>query len=75
MIHLEICKKQKFDQTNKQYMHNPAFVPENDTHKQLCDLDIQTEHLISARTPDLIVINKERELPTFSTLLSRLITE
>ena len=40
-------------------MHNPAPVLENDTHKLLWDFDIQTDHLISARRPDLIIINKK----------------
>ena len=33
VIHWEICKKFKFDHTNKWYLHNPAPAPENDTHK------------------------------------------
>ena len=41
-------------------MHNPASVLENDTHKLLLDFDIQTDHLIPARRPDLIVINKKK---------------
>ena len=41
-------------------MHNPAAVLENDTHTLLWDLDIQTDHLISARRPDLIVINNKK---------------
>ena len=45
---------------NKWYMHNPAAVLENDTHKVLWDFDIQTDHLISARRPDLIVINEKK---------------
>ena len=42
-------------------MHNPASVLENDTHKLLWDFDIQTDHLISARRPDLIIIYKKRK--------------
>ena len=42
-------------------MHNPAPVLENDTHKLLWDFDIQTDHLISARRPDLIIINKKKK--------------
>ena len=42
-------------------MHNPAPVLENDTHKLLWDFDIQTDHLIPARRPDLIIINKKKE--------------
>ena len=41
-------------------MHNPESVPENETHKLLWDFVIKTEHLISARRPDLVIIdNKE----------------
>ena len=46
------------DHTNKCYMHNPASVLEIDTRKLLWDFDIQTDHLISARRPKLIIINK-----------------
>ena len=61
-------------------MHNPALVQENDTHKLLCDFNIQTDHLIPARRPDLIIINKKkkkkkRELAKLLMLLSRLTTE
>ena len=40
-------------------MRNPAPVLENDTHKLLWDFNIQTDHLISARRPDLIIIIKK----------------
>ena len=62
VIHWEMCKKCKFDHTNKWYMHNPTPLLENDTHKRLWDFNIQTDHLIPARRPDLIIINKKREL-------------
>ena len=41
-------------------MHNPAHVLENNTHKPLWDFDIHTNHLISTRRPDLIIINKKK---------------
>ena len=41
-------------------MHNPVPVLENNTHKLLWDFDIQTDHLISARRPGLIIINKKK---------------
>ena len=53
-------KEFEFDHTNKWCMHNPAVVLENDTHKLLWDFNIQTDHLISTRRPDLIVINKKK---------------
>ena len=62
VIDWEMCKKFKFNYTNKWYMHNPASVLENDTHKLLWDFDIQTDHLISARRPDLIIITKKKRI-------------
>ena len=75
VIYWEMCKKFQFDHMNKWYMHNSAPVQENDTHKPLRDFDVQTDYLISARRPDLIIINKKRELAKSWTLLSRLTTE
>ena len=65
VIHLEFCKKLKFDYTYKWYMHNLASILENETHKLLWSFYLQIDHLISARRPDLIIINnnnKKREL-------------
>ena len=43
-------------------MHNPAPVLENDTHKLLWDFNIHTYHLIPARRPYLIIINKKKRI-------------
>ena len=43
-------------------MHNPAPVLENDSHKLLWDFNIQTDHLIPTRRPDLILINKRKRI-------------
>ena len=40
-------------------MHNGASLLENDTHKLVWDFAIQTDHLISTRRPDLIMINNK----------------
>ena len=61
VIHWEMCRKFQFDHTNKWYMYNPAPVLENDTHKLLWDFNIQTDQLIPARRPDLIIINKKKK--------------
>ena len=45
---------------NKWYMHNPGSALENDTDNLLWAFDMQTDHLISARRPDLIIIYKKR---------------
>ena len=61
VIHWWMWEKFKFDHANKWYMRNPAPVLENNTHKLLWEFDIQTYHLILARRPDLIIINKKKK--------------
>ena len=46
-------------------MDKPAPVLENDMHKILCDFNIQTDHLIPARRPDLINKKKKKEKRIF----------
>ena len=61
VINWELCKKLKFHHTNKLYMHNPASVLENETQITMEFCNIQTDHLISARRPDLIIIIFEKK--------------
>ena len=44
-IHWGLCKKLEFEHTNKWYMYKPESVLENETHKSLCDFEIQMDHL------------------------------
>ena len=44
-------------------MHKPEFVLENETHKILLNFEIQTDHLISARRADLMIVYKKENLP------------
>ena len=37
-------------------MHNPESVLENETQNILWDFEIQTDHLISVRRPDLMIL-------------------
>ena len=73
VIHWEMCKKFRFDYTNKWYMHNPLWVLENETHEFLWDFNIKAYQVISTRRPDLIIINK-KNLAKLWTLLTRLTT-
>ena len=59
MFHPELSKKLKFDHMNKCEMRNPESVRENEILNVLLDFEIQTNHLISARRPDLVIINKK----------------
>ena len=48
--------------TNKWYMHSTESILENEKQKFLWDFEIQTNHLISAGWPDLVIINKKKLL-------------
>ena len=43
-------------------MQNPSPVQENNSHKLLWDFNRKTDHLIPARRPDLIIINKRKRI-------------
>ena len=74
VTHWELSKKFKFDHSNKWYMPNPQSVLQNETHKILCDFEIQTDHLISTRRQELVIISKKREPAEQWTLLFQLTT-
>ena len=59
VIHGESCKKLKFEHMNKWCIHYPESVLENKMHKILWDFKIQTDHLISARQPDRVIVYKK----------------
>ena len=51
-------------------MHHQGSVLKNEIHKLLRDYEIQMDHLISTRRPDLVIIDKKRKkeknnLPNF----------
>ena len=63
VIYCQLCKKMKFDYSNKWHMHKPESVLKNETHKLLWHFEIQMDHLILARLPNLVIINKKQNLP------------
>ena len=63
MIQWELCKKLKFDHTIKWYMYNPESFLLNKTDKLIRDFEIQTDHVILVKWPDLVIINKTKNLP------------
>ena len=42
-------------------MHNSESVLDNKMHKFLWDFELQTDNQISARKPDLVIVNKRKE--------------
>ena len=61
VIHWKLCKKFRFYHMNNWYVHNSESVLKNETHKVLWDFEIQTDHRISARRLDVVIVKKERE--------------
>ena len=61
MIHWEVCKKFKFNHTIKWYMYNPESDQKNETFKILWDFEIQTDHLVSPRLPDQVIVKNNKK--------------
>ena len=60
-IHWELCKRVKFVYTTKWYIHKPESILVKEILKIIRDFVIQTDHQISARLPDLIIVNKKKK--------------
>ena len=60
VIYWELYKKFKFDHTNVWYINNPESVLENEMYEILWNFEIQTELLIWAGEPDLMIVNKKK---------------
>ena len=43
VFHLELCKRLKFDNTDRWYIHKLESVPENEIHNTFWVFEIQTE--------------------------------
>ena len=55
----KLARKCNFEAGDKWYEHEPESVLENEDHKILWDFSIQTDHVIEARRPDLVVVAKK----------------
>ncbi|XP_068684561.1 uncharacterized protein [Montipora foliosa] len=58
VVHGDLLGKCGFSRVDKWFEHVPETVLKNNDYKLLWDYNIQTDHKISARRPDLVVINK-----------------
>ena len=59
MIHWELCKKLEYDHTNKEYMHKPLYILENDTNKIIWDFEVET-----ARSYLVLINMREKNWPS-----------
>ena len=60
IVHWKLARKCNFEAGDKWYEHEPESALENEDYKILWDFSIQTDHVIKARRPDLVVVDKER---------------
>ena len=61
VIHWRLCKKYGIDVHKDWYRHEVQPVIETDKVKLLWDMCIQTDHVIQARRPDLVVVDKAKK--------------
>ncbi|XP_068691565.1 uncharacterized protein [Montipora foliosa] len=55
----KLCEKLNLDKKDKWYKDAPNSVREKDEDKLLWDVNIQCDHVIEARRPDIVVVNKQ----------------
>ena len=61
-IHWKLARKCNFEAGDKWYKHEPESVLENEDYKILWDFSIQTDHVIEAQRPDLVVVDKKERI-------------
>ena len=60
IVHWKVARKCNFEVRDKWYEHEPESVLENEDYKILWDFSIQTDHVIEAQKPDLVVVDKKK---------------
>ena len=60
IVHWKLARKCNFEAGDKWDEHELESVLENEDYKILWDFSIQTDHVIEAQRPDLVVVDKER---------------
>ena len=61
LVHWRISKDNNIEVCEKWYQHEPADVVETDKVKILWNFNIQTDNVIEARRPDIVVVNKDEK--------------
>ena len=59
IVNWKLAKKCNFETGDKWYEHEPESVLENEDYKILWDISIQTDHVIEAKRPDLVAVDKK----------------
>ena len=61
IVHWELCGMYKIERAKNWYEHEPKAVIESDEIKILWDFNIQCDHIIEHRRPDILVVNKKEK--------------
>ena len=59
IVYWKLARKCNFEAGGKWYEHESEGVLENEDYKIFRDFSIQTDHVIEARSPDLVVVDKK----------------
>ena len=60
IVHWKLAGKCNFEAGDKWYEHEPESALENENYKILWDFSIQTDHVLEARRPDLVLVDKKK---------------
>ena len=60
IVHWKLAGKCNFEAGDKWYDHEPESDLENENYKILWDFSIQTDHVLEARRPDLVLVDKKK---------------
>ena len=61
-VHWKFARKCNFEAGDKWYGHEPESVLENEDYKILLDFSIQTDYVIEAQRPDLVLVDKKERI-------------
>ena len=61
-VHWEFSKQCEFDVKDKWYEHEPNAISENNDFRILWDFEVQTDHEIEVRSPDMIVTDTKHNI-------------
>ena len=59
LVYWKLARKCNFEAGDKWYEHEPESALENEDYKILWDFSIQTDNVIEAPRPDLVVVDKK----------------
>ena len=59
IVHWKLARKCNFEAGDKWYEHERESVLENEDYKIMWDFSIQTDHIIEARRPDLVIVDRK----------------